>query len=314
MQGTTRTSPTDPLLARARGRVAARAGRTFARLALAGLAGAWLAGAAPPPRQDDLGRAVQDLLRARCAECHAPDSDNPKARKHLDDVRDLAHVIDEIVLPGDLDFSELWEVVADGTMPPEDDGGPLSEIERGVIRAWILAGAPLPEVTGAAAPAPAPVPDPSVATTPAEPATGLRFLGWLGRLHPALVHFPIALLLAAALAELLRMLGGAPWLASAARFCIQIGCAGALVAGATGWFSTEYGTQAGRDIGWHRWLACATIALSIVLLALSELAHRRAGAGPSKRYRLVLFATVVLVGVTGHFGGMLVHGSDYLAW
>ncbi len=140
------------------------------------------------------------------------------------------------------------------------------------------------------------------------------WLGWVGRLHPALVHFPIALLLTAALAELLRMLLGVPWLASAARFCIQIGCAGAVVAGTTGWLSTEYGTQVGRDIGVHRWLAFATIALSIVLLALSELVHRREGAGPSSQYRLVLFATVVLVGVTGHFGGMLVHGSGYLSW
>jgi uncharacterized membrane protein len=271
---------------------------------------------AAPAHEDDLGRAALDLLIEKCANCHAPDSDNTKARKHFDDVRDLAHVVDELVLPGDLEFSELWEVVDDGTMPPEDEGGPLTDVELSVIREWILAGAPLPEATSedpTATPEAPPVGEPD-SEPDSEPGTGSRILGWIGKLHPALVHFPIGLLLAAATAEVLRVLCGATWLLGAARFCIQLGCAGAVVAGITGWLGTEYGSQIGRDVGIHRWLAIATVAVSIALLVLSEVVFRKAGAGPVSAYRFILFATAVLVGITGHFGGVLVHGSNYLSW
>ena len=58
---------------------------------------------------------------------------------------------------------------------------------------------------------------------------------WIGRLHPMWVHFPIALLLVAALAELLAGRFGDARFAFAARFSLWGGTVGALVAAPLGW-------------------------------------------------------------------------------
>jgi hypothetical protein len=46
---------------------------------------------------------------------------------------------------------------------------------------------------------------------------------WLGKFHPVVVHFPIALLITAAGAEFLRSLLGMEWLSNAARYSVLAG-------------------------------------------------------------------------------------------
>jgi len=85
-----------------------------------------------------------------------------------------------------------------------------------------------PAATAAAAPPPAE----SVAP-PEEKVTGLaRVERFLGEVHPLVVHFPIALLLAAALAQLF-VYGGKPW-EGAVRYCLYLGALGAVVAAGLG--------------------------------------------------------------------------------
>src|SRR5207249_4385259 len=60
---------------------------------------------------------------------------------------------------------------------------------------------------------------------------------WLGKFHPAAVNFPVALLSAAAVAELLRMATGRPAFDVAARYCLWFGFLTAVVAGILGWFT-----------------------------------------------------------------------------
>jgi uncharacterized membrane protein len=59
---------------------------------------------------------------------------------------------------------------------------------------------------------------------------------WLGKFHPPSVHFPVALITAAAVAEMLRMATRNPAFDIVSRFCICFGALTAVTAGILGWF------------------------------------------------------------------------------
>jgi len=138
----------------------------------------------------------------------------------------------------------------------------------------------------------------------------------IGEMHPIAVHFPIALLITAALARCLVMIGALPWAESAVRFCVWIGASGAIVAALLGWFDAGAPDEAeafGDLIFNHRWLGIATAVLSVVLLVLIEKEARKAPAKPTGLTTLALIGVAVLVGFTGHYGGLMTHGN-YLPW
>ena len=128
-----------------------------------------------------------------------------------------------------------------------------------------------------------------------------------GRFHPLLVHFPVALLLAALLAQVLGALRGRERYEAAARFCLALGAAGAVVAAALGWAaaaSSSYPSAAQQDLFLHRWIGTATAVAAVVAWATG----RRAG--PLHRSLLVLAA--VGVAVAGYYGANLIYGPDHL--
>lgn len=145
----------------------------------------------------------------------------------------------------------------------------------------------------------------------------MRLVRWLGNFHPASVNFPIALLISAALAELLLMVTGRAMFDAAARFCVWLGSASTVGAATLGWF---FGGFRLTDPEWvmtvHRWLGTAAGIWAILLLALCVAAHR--GEEPPSRwlpwYRFVLFVGATVVAVNGFFGGALVYGLDHYAW
>lgn len=140
---------------------------------------------------------------------------------------------------------------------------------------------------------------------------------WMGRLHPMWVHFPIALLLASALAELLTMRGD-PRFAFAARFTLWIGAIGALVAAALGWadalaVADDYTGRSATLLFYHRWVGTTTAAVALIALALCERSHRTMNPKHRRIYRVAVFTAAVLVTVTGHLGASLVFGWNYLS-
>ncbi len=146
----------------------------------------------------------------------------------------------------------------------------------------------------------------------------LQVIEWIGLLHPMVVHFPIALLLAAALAEGLVIAGWAPGLAPGVRFCLWTGALGAVVAASLGWADAIL--LAGQSMGfmhslltWHRWLGTSTALGAVLTLVAYEVSGRRNGRGRFW-YRLGLVLCVLLIAVTGHLGASLVYGWHYLKW
>lgn len=61
----------------------------------------------------------------------------------------------------------------------------------------------------------------------------------------------------------------------------------------------------------HKWFGLATALVSIWLLVLRRNADSWED-GKFTRYHMVLLLNVFLLGITGHYGGSLTHGSDYL--
>jgi uncharacterized membrane protein/mono/diheme cytochrome c family protein len=251
----------------------------------------------------DLAAEVRTVFAAKCTACHGPDLAKPKGRFGY--VLDLARVAGnrEMVVPGAPGESELWELVRRGEMPPEDSPtGPLTSDQKETVRAWIAAGAS------------APAGDIAVTVTPSDTgALGLtRTLRQLGRLHVVLVHFPIALLIAAAAGEVLSILRGRRTPAPAVHFCVVLGSAGAVVAAALGWLDAWGGGGVGQSaLDLHRWLGTAAAGWALVTTGLSVRDERRGER--SIWFRVALFLGAALVGAAGHFGGILVYGEEYFA-
>lgn len=122
---------------------------------------------------------------------------------------------------------------------------------------------------------------------------------FVGRFHPLLVHLPIGFLLLAVVLE---------WwpsdkLRPAIRVSWVLGALSAVAAAVCGWLlATEAG--AGDTLFWHRWLG-----VSVAVLAVAGVWLTRDGGKLARGYGLL---TAVLLGVAGHQGGNLTHGSDYL--
>ncbi len=155
------------------------------------------------------------------------------------------------------------------------------------------------------------------ATDHGAPHGWARLLRWLGKFHPVLVHFPIALLLTAAMAELLVLMKGLSSLAIVARFCIYLGASFAVLASLLGWAAAEF-ARFGEEVSWvlltHRWVGTGTAALACVTVLFAELARRKEGTRWLLWYRRALFLTAILVGVAGHFGASLIFGLGHFRW
>jgi uncharacterized membrane protein len=132
-----------------------------------------------------------------------------------------------------------------------------------------------------------------------------------GRFHPLLVHFPIALVLIAAVAELLYLSTQFPEWHTVAVANIRAGAAFAVASAGAGWLlASSRIVEASPALEWHRWLGVTgAVAAVAAALATSEMDR------PPMRlwlYRIALFWAAALVAVAGHFGALLVWGADFL--
>ncbi|HQQ96334.1 MAG TPA: hypothetical protein PLX35_03685 [Cyclobacteriaceae bacterium] len=134
----------------------------------------------------------------------------------------------------------------------------------------------------------------------------------IGRLHPLLVHLPIGILLLAFLFEVLSRTRPFKKLRFAIRPALGIGTLAALASVVTGLYLADLGAYDERILRGHKYLGIATAALAVLIYV-----HRRYAIVPDKiarkRIRLALFiALTFFIVLTGHFGGSLTHGNNYL--
>lgn len=144
-----------------------------------------------------------------------------------------------------------------------------------------------------------------------------RLVAWLGRFHPVVVHFPIALSILAALAAVLGRFRASEPFRNTARIATHGAAITAIPAILLGWFAAAATPHPGLDavLDWHRWLGTAAGAGLIAVAACTELAYRRVDG--SRWAWLVVIGSVLMalvVGIVGHLGGILVFGPDHFAW
>jgi uncharacterized membrane protein len=136
-------------------------------------------------------------------------------------------------------------------------------------------------------------------------------MAFAGRLHPLLIHFPIALGIAALVAEAASIAwGNERWrlvgvtnIRAAAMFAVVSVLAGWTLAGGEG-------VDASPLLEWHRWIGTMAAAATLVAAAASAGIDRSMSRHTA--YRLALVAAGALMAVAGHLGGVLVWGADFL--
>ncbi|MBT8486355.1 MAG: hypothetical protein KJO43_12310, partial [Phycisphaerae bacterium] len=135
-----------------------------------------------------------------------------------------------------------------------------------------------------------------------------------GRLHPMVVHFPIALLVTAALLEILSRLRPGRPRSKAAFPCLLLGAAGALVAAWFGWVNAagDLGAEPfGSTIFLHRWIGVA-VAVFATLAVILRVASRGGWRLAARGYAVALLLSAIGVSAGGHFGAELVYGKGYV--
>lgn len=131
----------------------------------------------------------------------------------------------------------------------------------------------------------------------------------LARLHPVAAHFPIALLLVAALAELALMLRPTLGLQTTIRFLVAGGALGALVAAILGWFAGGWRlTDQSDNLSIHRWNGTTLAILGLLAWWAAARGKGRAGL----RLLLALIAAGLIV--QGYYGGEMVHGPNHMGF
>ena len=138
---------------------------------------------------------------------------------------------------------------------------------------------------------------------------------WLGKFHPPAANFPIALLVAAALAEILFAVTGRPTFDAASRFCLWFAALAAVMTGTLGWF---LGGFRAADPSWimttHRWLGTSTDVLAVITLLVGEASRRPGRQWVRRWFRVLLVVVALMVLAAGFFGGALVYGIRHYDW
>jgi uncharacterized membrane protein len=133
----------------------------------------------------------------------------------------------------------------------------------------------------------------------------LSITEFIGHLHPVLVHLPIGILLLACLLIWQTRKDKYAQLQPAIHVILLIGMVSAIASCITGYILSGTGDYEEKLVGLHQWMGISVAAISVLLYYLRAKDFLRWQSPLAILLLLLLF-------VTGHLGGSLTHGSDYL--
>jgi uncharacterized membrane protein len=126
------------------------------------------------------------------------------------------------------------------------------------------------------------------------------FIGWLGRWHPLVLHFPIVLILVTVV-QYWRRDNYFDWYLNLTTFLT-------LITAITGFVLSLEGPAKGNLILTHQWLGISVA----YLMAIWYWVNKK---DQSKYLPPIMIqgVLVIMIVVTGHYGGMVTHGNDFLS-
>ena len=126
---------------------------------------------------------------------------------------------------------------------------------------------------------------------------------FIGRFHPVLVHMPVGILMLAAIFIWLAKSERFESLKSAITISLFLGMLSAIASCITGFLLSKTDSYEEALLFKHQWFAIATALISLVIYYL----HLK-----NRETKWVAVVMVLFVMITGHLGGSITHGSDFL--
>ncbi len=130
----------------------------------------------------------------------------------------------------------------------------------------------------------------------------------IGNFHPLFVHLPIGIILLAFALEIYNRFRSNTSADEIILFVLGAAGLTAVASLGTGWLLGENGSYDEELLFLHRWMAVAFTTTTILLFFLK----RSKSAGIQKLYMPAFVIVLILVSITGHFGGNMTHGEGYL--
>jgi uncharacterized membrane protein len=133
---------------------------------------------------------------------------------------------------------------------------------------------------------------------------------FFGHFHPVVVHLPIGMLMIAAILEYISRKKGLEVLQPAITPILWWGMISAVVSCIFGYLLSSSGEYNEDTLFWHQWMG-----ISVALVALGAWYMKKNWQNDDtmkKVYVPSIYALVILLTGTGHLGGNMTHGEDYL--
>ncbi|MCB2229914.1 DUF2231 domain-containing protein [bacterium] len=142
----------------------------------------------------------------------------------------------------------------------------------------------------------------------------ISVLGFLGKLHPVAVHFPIALIIMALIFVGTKFVLGSEIFDQMAAVIMYWAAFFAVVAALLGWArasGASFPSALEEYFEWHRLLGLASTGLTVLTALVAYHWRKRDSQRSQLLFRVLLVLNVVAIGVTGHLGATLVFGPNY---
>jgi uncharacterized membrane protein/mono/diheme cytochrome c family protein len=138
------------------------------------------------------------------------------------------------------------------------------------------------------------------------------FILFLGRFHVLILHLPIGFLIIAFILELLSRFVRFKKYKPAAGLVLTLGAVSAVITAVLGLMLSRGGGYNEDLLTIHQWSGIMLVITAVAAVLLYWQRERKFTAQLDRAYLTSLWLMMISLFVTGHFGGSLTHGSEYI--
>ena len=136
----------------------------------------------------------------------------------------------------------------------------------------------------------------------------MNIVQYLGNFHPLLVHLPIGILIIGLLLVWKARIDQSGSLLPAIKLTLLFGAISATFSSLTGYLISLFNDYDPALVNTHQWLGFGLTTISWIAYLVSLKKNFRIG----KQYLALIMSMALILLFTGHAGGTLTHGSEFL--